>query len=577
MNHPADLFPRSYISCFRSPPVAACALLASLVLAWPCVAQADDRPTPRSTEKHAELGARYSRLGLYEQALPELQATFAASGTAADGLLLADCARRLGELDTAYAALVKVRDIPKLSPKNTKLVAAALAEMDAQTGTLTVTAPPGATVEVGGHVIGTAPLPRAHRRLPGSVVVRVTSQATTPWERVVEVTAHGTMTVEATLLPASTGGYLFVSEEKGLAVHVFLDDKDVGPTPWHDKVPSGAHQLVLKGEHLEAPSSVVEVEPGKQQTVVLTAHATVGHLHVSTTPTFAAILVDGVAAGVGHWDVDVPVGKHEVKGQTQGYESASQSVELAPAETKNIVLELSKIEPPKYIGFYGGFVLGYLSPVGGAPSLCGGQLEPVTGCSSSGYGGGMTLRLGYNTGYVGIEGVLMPSVAYYTESLHHPGTATPAGLSSAATYDESATIYAPALFLGAGPRFTTHGSFARFTVGVQGGAELRVYVVSRQLSNGLTDSTTDSTVQFAPAGAADIGVLLGSTPGPKFFIGPVLYTRFLTSPVVLAGSVRTVSSTTGTMSNVSSVIPPMTVANGSSLFLGGMVGIFFGR
>jgi hypothetical protein len=69
-----------------------------------------------------------------------------------------------------------------------------------------------------------------------------------------------------------------------------------------------------------------------------------------------------------------------------------------------------------------------------------------------------------------------------------------------------------------------------------------------------------SAPQISPALMADAGIMLGSTPGAKFFIGPTLYAWFPLSSV----------TPTGTNGG------PSVLASGTSIAVGGMIGVFFG-
>ena len=273
----------------RKTWTAALVVVVAIHMATPIPARAQVTTAGAPTAQQISDAARDFKDGLFERALPTYKAVFTSSGKASDGLKALDCARKAGDFDEAFAIATTLSGLPKLATRDRKVADQALDDIRTQTGAIEIVAPAGSTIEVGGRARGSAPLAHPLHVLPGATFVRVTGASTRPWEQTVDVSAGGTVKLEASPTPVGqSGGVLFVAEAKGKPAHVFLDDKDVGPAPWHGAASAGTHQVVLRGPKLRSDLMLVEVENDRQQSLTLSATSTVGHLRLDVTPSTAA-------------------------------------------------------------------------------------------------------------------------------------------------------------------------------------------------------------------------------------------------------------------------------------------------
>jgi hypothetical protein len=541
---------------------AALGVVVAIHMATPSLAQAQ---ATAPTAPQISDAARDFKNGLFERALPTYKAVFTSSGKASDGLKALDCARKAGDFDEAFAIATTLSGLPKLATRDRKVVDQALDDIRTQTGTVEIVAPAGSSIEIGGRARGSAPPAHPFHVLPGLTFVRVTGASARPWEQTVDVSAGGTIKVEASPTPiGQSGGILFIAEAKGKPAHVFLDDKDVGPAPWHGTASAGTHQVALRGPKLRSDLMLVEVENDRQQSLTLSATSTVGHLRLDVTPSSATTRVDGAPVAPNVRDVEINVGAHRVAASAQAYVPMTRDVEIGPDVTTDVALHLlPAVTEPKteYAGFYGAFTIDYLQPFK-SPTLCDNAGANTSACNSASYGGGFALRLGYSTSYLGIELVVAPFGSYFSQSYHHGALTSSTDPIASVDYDQKTSAYGVGGFAGLGPRVTSHGTLVRFTGGLQLGVGWHDYFTKSSRSTGDSNSTNGGVSQLAPGGMADLAIEIGSTPSERFVIGPVAY---LELPSAL------------TIADATNGFPAITFDGGPSLFFGAMIGFFFGH
>lgn len=69
-------------------------------------------------------------------------------------------------------------------------------------------------------------------------------------------------------------------------------------------------------------------------------------LAIAATPEEASLLVDGQRVGVGHVELEVSYGRHELKISAPGYESAERVLQVAAEAPASAVFQLSRVEAP---------------------------------------------------------------------------------------------------------------------------------------------------------------------------------------------------------------------------------------
>ncbi|MDD3112580.1 MAG: PEGA domain-containing protein, partial [Methanofollis liminatans] len=144
--------------------------------------------------------------------------------------------------------------------------------------------------------------------------------------------------------PLPTGSIAVASTPAGAAV--WLDGTDTGlvtPTAIAD-VPAGDHVVTLKLEGYADASTPVTVASGETATVDLALTTLTGSLAVTSTPTGAAIIIDGADTGaVTDATLDgIAVGTHTVTLQLAGYRDATADVTIAYNETAALHVDLTE-------------------------------------------------------------------------------------------------------------------------------------------------------------------------------------------------------------------------------------------
>jgi len=142
--------------------------------------------------------------------------------------------------------------------------------------------------------------------------------------------------------PVPTGSIAVTSTPAGAAV--WLDGTDTGllAPAVLDDVPAGDHVITLKLDDYADASATVTVQSGETATVDLALTTLTGSLAVTSTPSGAAIFVDGAATG----DVtnatlaDLGVGEHAVTLKLDGYRDAAANVTVRSDETATLHLDL---------------------------------------------------------------------------------------------------------------------------------------------------------------------------------------------------------------------------------------------
>jgi len=159
-----------------------------------------------------------------------------------------------------------------------------------------------------------------------------------------EVVAADTTTVIPPPTPAATTGQLRVLSVP-LGAEVNVDGKAVGTTPitLQDVAP-GAHAVSVTKSGYRSETRNVEVERGKRAQVSASLVSSMATVAVNSTPTGAAILIDGSETGkVTPAQVPVAEGAHKLVLKLEGWHSAeSGSFTLKPGETYHFSPILSK-------------------------------------------------------------------------------------------------------------------------------------------------------------------------------------------------------------------------------------------
>ena len=305
------------------------------------------------------------------------------------------CLRKVGRFDESlamYEALL--HDFPDLAPDDKAVAEREMAELQASVGTVAITgAPDGAEVVIDGVDRGKTPL--APLRLSaGTHAIRITKDGSLPYEQRINLAGRQAAEVHAALAALTQAGRLHIVEHGGKAQQVVVDGAPVGTTPWEGALAPGPHSVWLVGTDNTGTAPVsADVKLDQVTQLDLTAVPLGAALRVDPKPAAAAILVDGVFVGRGHWDGRLPNGTHEIVASLDGYTRFASRVEIEDAG-RQITVD-APLEPLAF-GEHRGVAIALIGA--GATRLAGGS-DLATGCarcsSSLPVGGEIAVRGAY--------------------------------------------------------------------------------------------------------------------------------------------------------------------------------------
>jgi hypothetical protein len=303
----------------------------------------------------------------------------------------------------------------------------------------------------------------------------------------------------------------------------------------------------------------------------------------------AMVIVDDKERGEPPTTVRANVGSHRVQVRAPGYQPIDKQVDLKgkdkvaingplleaglePALPPVNVPAPSTVEPPpasstaeleKWVGLYARIELSGMFPTAHHDSVSDGDVYgravPVKG--SGLYGGGMGVHVGYSFGHFGIEG-------FVTGAYDHGSVTADLG-----TRKDDWNFYRGGGVVGAAFRYTPHFDELgpiRPTAGLGVGLAGRAVGYQRLIED--TTSKDKASFQFymAPSLMADVGFLIGQTPGAKFYLGLMAILEF-------PGGIELPS---GNSKDGKFPIPAgakVEAANGVEFFLGPSLGLAFGH
>jgi hypothetical protein len=555
----------------------------ALLVARPAFAEIPSPPTAKpsaadeaAAKKNFETGLKLYGEGAYAEALVAFEASYRLGGRHTALKNIAQCHRNLKHFVDAYEAYEQLLSVhgTKLAPADKKAVEQALEELSLLTGTLSINVNEAdAGVEVDGKVIGKSPLRRPVRASVGGHRIRVEKAGFEPYEQNVGVASQEAKSVDVTLAPEKNAGHVVVREPFGREVHVLIDGEDKGPAPWEGDVGAGEHVIEAKGPVFAADPRKVAVVAKQRLDITLDAQPLKGHLRVTTIPVSAKILIDGREAGTGVWEGDLPAGVHKVEASMPGEPSQTREVRLTRGQ--NVVQEipiLGAIAAGKtdYHGVYIALTLDPSFLVSGFSSNYI-QNAAVEDSERWSIAGSSTLRAGYAFGWLSAELV----GAFMFEYREQKQSITQIGKASATIADKTTS---PNAFVGLGPRITTKDDLVRFTIGVAPGIAIRNFNLNRE-TNLIAPPATGTKQQDLSASYTafalnmEAGLLLGSTPGAKLFVGAHAWIDFPGEDTVAGPeSISALSDASFRAPNRGVII-----TSGTQFFVGPVLGVRFGQ
>ena len=323
-----------------------------------------------------------------------------------------------------------------------------------------------------------------------------------------------------------------------------------------------------------------------------------GRLRITTVPATATIAVDGSTMGTGAWEGELAEGPHRIEvalpGQTPQIREIVLSRGQFVVQEIPMIGEIATARRTVYEGIYARLALfGHLAP--GAPPND--SVAPFTTNDGGGGGqAGLTLRIGrawdwYGAEIVGLVGGELRNRDYRFDE-------TSSGVSRSSTFGDS--VAGLTAFIGVGPRVTSKDDSIRFTFGIAPGVGLHAFGVRRKHDDGGGSTSNNpgsggtrfvTPDQNQPTGSGgsneqsftdvsysafgflmDGGMLIGSTPGTKFYLGIQAWLDF--APTVVSGPDTQTRIPSAAFKRPGRGI---TVTEGTQFYFGPTLGLQFGH
>jgi tetratricopeptide (TPR) repeat protein len=510
-----------------------------------------------AAKKNFESGLKLFGEGAYAEALIAFEQSYRIGGRPSALKNAAQCQRNLKHFVEAYEDYEQLLTAheAQLSAADKQAVRQALDELGVLTGTIEVAVnETGADIDIDGRNVARSPMTKPKRVRVEAHVVKVSKPGFTPVEQTVTVGSQEQKKLDVKLEAERSTAHVTVREQAGRDVHVFVDAKDVGAAPWEGELEAGDHVIEAKGPRFASEARKVHVVAKERLDVALDAIALTGHLRVTTVPATATIRVDGNPVGTGAWEGDLPEGTHRIEVALEGQPPQVRDVLLGRGQL--VVQEIPLVGAiasgvADYTGFYGRFAIAFAFAAAGPADNSSAAVSSEGGFS---FNATAALRLGYAWDWYGAEVVGLFALDHREAKYRYEPTA----------YELKDESTSPAFFVGAGGRATSKNDTIRFTFGMAPGISVRTFSPERHQTNGgnssqpnntgnggtarfgspqtTTNGPTTSGSQdqtFANAGYTtfgvlfDGGILLGSSPGTKFYLGLQALVDF--APTIVTG------------------------------------------
>jgi hypothetical protein len=269
------------------------------------------------------------------------------------------------------------------------------------------------------------------------------------------------------------------------------------------------------------------VTKGQRLEVVLTARPTTGHLRIVVVPG-GSIELDHRFVGGDSWEGDVAQGPHHIEVALQDVH-ATRDVLVVPGATaeEKIPLDVpAVVVPPEYRGFYGRLAYVTVFPLTNQQHL--NSVTNVVDVNPGGtfenggmFGLGGTAHVGYDFGVVSAEmAAALLLIGGANDNFQVKGQPGMTSMMCMAGAIRSQSLNA---FVGPGVRVTTQGPTVRLTASIAAGLTIRNFSASRDCGD---PGFNESASSVDPGLLFDTGMMIGGTPGGKFFVGVLGWADF---------------------------------------------------
>ena len=183
--------------------------------------------------------------------------------------------------------------------------------------------PPGATVSVGGQILGTTPLEA--ELIQGDRVVNISMPNHKTAEIPVAVTAGVDQKLATVDLSAADGILQVASTPSDASVTV--DGEFRGHTPLELELASGSsHQLRFFKDGYGSVERNVDIGAGIERSMHINLDAVFGRVRITSSPRNAQVYIDGELAGTTGTAFTLPARSHDILVRKSGYEDYRTSV-----------------------------------------------------------------------------------------------------------------------------------------------------------------------------------------------------------------------------------------------------------
>ncbi|MFD3006128.1 PEGA domain-containing protein [Thermus tengchongensis] len=206
-------------------------------------------------------------------------------------------------------------------------------------GTLAVTSSPsGAEVYVEGALRGRTPLSLSLPEGRYAVELRLSGYET--YRATVQVRRGETTRLDVRLNPIPRTGTLLL-ESSPTGAEAYVNGAFRGRTPLRLVLDEGTYRVELRAPGYEPYQATVRVERGRETRLSASLRPIrTGELFLEARPEGAEVYVDGRLAGRAPLRVTLEAGLHEVRVLAPGYAEYRAQVEVRPAETLRLFVEL---------------------------------------------------------------------------------------------------------------------------------------------------------------------------------------------------------------------------------------------
>ena len=198
-------------------------------------APVDSKAVKKQAAKDAADGQKLLKAKSFAEAIPKLEAAYAADPRPATLHALAEAQAGAGNpiaAHRAYEMLLQAHG-DALKPKERTAVEATIAELAKATGTLKLSvSEPDAKINIDGHDVAAADAAQPIRLMPGPHAVAVAKMDFDFFTTRVEIEGGKEASVDAKLKPEVKTGHVRVTAPAVADGDVVVDDKIVGRLPW---------------------------------------------------------------------------------------------------------------------------------------------------------------------------------------------------------------------------------------------------------------------------------------------------------------------------------------------------------